>query len=265
MGEDQKKPTAEHTAVGSHERWVAGKSEEELLVDLKTHLALLKDDPRSLPDRLRVAALQLRLGRIDEALIHYQGVVGGYVAAGQIVSAIHLCQRLLAMYPDLKRVKQLLARLHARAPRAGEQAAPQPQEEPLRELPNSSFQLNELDLLGRPSTDGDGTDRFVLVDRLFPDTQKRNSGSREQRVDSQPVAPAGAEPEEHPSDLEEQTTERFHPQSVISGQEPLLLTHPKEPDGEDRGLDDDTEEDTTEERMDGQSNVVLLDRPKRSS
>ncbi|MCK5799174.1 MAG: hypothetical protein KAI47_18400, partial [Deltaproteobacteria bacterium] len=45
------------------ERWVSGKSEEELLADLRAYLSRLREDPHNIQDRLRVAAIQLRLGR----------------------------------------------------------------------------------------------------------------------------------------------------------------------------------------------------------
>ena len=46
--------------------------------------------------RAEAAAIQLRLGREQEALIHYEGVLRGYVAEAQILSAIALCQRIRA-------------------------------------------------------------------------------------------------------------------------------------------------------------------------
>lgn len=107
----------------STERWVRGKSRDELLSDLRVYLARLRDDPHNIQDRLRVAAIQLRLGRIDEALIHYEGVLRGYVINGQILSAIALCERILRIYPDLPRLQRILAALYARAPR-GSSAAP---------------------------------------------------------------------------------------------------------------------------------------------
>ncbi len=289
MGKDKKKPTSEYSAVESHERWVSGKTEQDLLVDLKTHLALLKDNPRSLPDRLRVAAIQLRLGRIDEALIHYEGVVGGYVAQDQVMSAVHLCERLLGMYPELTRVKQLLAALYARVPRNARAAVPALKKvptaavepipaPPLKKVPSSSFQLNRLDLLGEPSKDEDGTDRFVLVDRLFPDSESPPQQKRRAHLfDSQVVVPVKAEdeePEDRETDPEDKTTERLPP----TQQERLLLLTTPKPEVSTEGLDDDTEQDTeqdTDQDMQGieveevsgdtEPDVVLLDKPKKKS
>jgi hypothetical protein len=110
--------------VENTDRWVAGKSRDELMADLRVYLARLRDDPRSIIDRLRVAAIQLRLGRPQEALIHYEGVLRGYVADGQIPSAIALCQRILALYPELPRMQRILAALYARAPRSSGIAMP---------------------------------------------------------------------------------------------------------------------------------------------
>lgn len=287
MGEDKKMATGEHAIVQSHDRWVSGKSEADLLADLKTHLALLKDNPRSLPDRLRVAAIQLRLGRIDEALIHYEGVVGGYVAQDQVMSAVHLCERLLAMYPDLPRIKQLLAALYARVPRKARTTAsglqeipsqveplPAPvtepvDEPPLKEVPSSSFKLDGLEGLGEPARDEGGTERFVMVDRLFPDNEDpKELRRREQLFDSQVVRPVGPdEPEEGGTDPEDKTTERY---PLAQQRELLLLTKPR---GDHLGLDDDTEPDTDQDVASGieveelsgdtEREVVLLDKPKK--
>jgi len=99
------------------ESWVDGKSEEDLLADLRVFSAHLRDDPRNIKHRLRVAAIQLRLGRVDEAIVHYGGVVRGYVARGKLNSAIALCERILRSYPNERKVQQMLAALYARAPR----------------------------------------------------------------------------------------------------------------------------------------------------
>ena len=100
----------------SNERWVSGKSQDELLSDLRVYSARLRDDPHSIQDRLRVAAIQLRLGRVEEALVHYEGVLRGYVSRGQVLSAIALCKRILRIYPDLSRLQRILAALYARVP-----------------------------------------------------------------------------------------------------------------------------------------------------
>ena len=107
----------------STERWISGKSQNDLLSDLRVYSSRLRDDPHSIQDRLRVAAIQLRLGRIDEALVHYEGVLRGYVAQNQILSAIALCRRILGICPDLPRLKHILAALYARVPHGARQAA----------------------------------------------------------------------------------------------------------------------------------------------
>ncbi len=83
-GSDRAPPPA---APRGGDHWVMGKTKAQLMVDLKLYLGRLRDDPRSITDRLRVAAIQLRLGRIDEAMIHYEGVLGGYISSNQPVSA----------------------------------------------------------------------------------------------------------------------------------------------------------------------------------
>lgn len=100
----------------SAERWVSGKSEQELLSDLKVYSARLRDNPRNTPDRLRVAAIQLRLGRVEEALVHYEGVLRAYVAQDQVMSAIALCRHIITIYPDIPRLHRILAALYARVP-----------------------------------------------------------------------------------------------------------------------------------------------------
>jgi len=127
----------------SSDRWVAGKTREELLADLKVYLARLRDNPHSLVDRLRAAAIQLRLGRTQEALIHYEGVLRGYVAEGQIMSAIALCQRILGIYPELPRVQRILAALYARAPRDSGLPHPVTPVEALEERPTTTFAEGE--------------------------------------------------------------------------------------------------------------------------
>ena len=63
--------------VESAERWVSGKTEQELLSDLKVYSARLLEDPHGIQDRLRVAAIQLRLNigfrqrQAGRTTIHY--------------------------------------------------------------------------------------------------------------------------------------------------------------------------------------------------
>jgi hypothetical protein len=139
---ENRKPPVQPVEIESTERWVAGKSEAELLADLKVYLARLRDDPRSIVDRLRVAAIQLRLGRVQEALIHYEGVLRGYVAEGQVMSAIALCQRILAIYPDMPRIQRILTLLYARAPRGTAGPSAVTPIDPLDEQPTSSFAVD---------------------------------------------------------------------------------------------------------------------------
>lgn len=129
------------------EPWVSGKSGEELLADLRHFLGRLRADPHAIPDRLRVAAIQLRLGRRDEALVHYEGVVRGYVALGQPHNALALCQRLLERYPDLQRPRTLIAELYAgelrRKGDAGAVAAPTPPAPPPPSTPPAVESVEE--------------------------------------------------------------------------------------------------------------------------
>jgi len=146
------------------ERWVAGKNEQELISDLKVYLARLRDNPRAIPDRLRVAAIQQRLGRSQEALIHYEGVLRGYVHEGRLMSAITLCQRILTRYPDMPRIQRLLTALYARAPH-GSTSTPSPVTpiRALEERPTTTFVVEE--------DEEQGTDRNVVVNRVFPEVQ----------------------------------------------------------------------------------------------
>lgn len=142
--------------VESAERWVSGKSEAELLSDLKVYSARLLEDPHGIQDRLRVAAIQLRLGRIDEALIHYEGVLREYVGRDQVMSAIALCRRILSIYPNIPRLQRILAALYARVPHR-EHLGPRPVT-PIEQSADPSFVLD----------DGQAGDH-VVVDRIFSD------------------------------------------------------------------------------------------------
>ncbi|MCC6749181.1 MAG: hypothetical protein IT371_16080 [Deltaproteobacteria bacterium] len=157
----------------STERWVGGKGERELLSDLKVYLARLRDDPHSLQDRLRVAAIQLRLGRVDESLIHYEGVLKGYAASGQIPSAIALCQRILQLYPNLDRLQRILAALYARAPHGATPLATAAT--PIAGGEERSFVVDSEDAPTRER---------VVVDRVFPTPRPR--------LETPPAAPKAA-------------------------------------------------------------------------
>jgi hypothetical protein len=161
---ENRKPPSHPVEIETTERWVAGKSEAELLADLKVYLARLRDDPRSIVDRLRVAAIQLRLGRVQEALIHYEGVLRGYVAEGQVMSAIALCQRILALYPDMPRVQRILTALYARAPRGTTGPSAVTPVDPLEERPTSSFVLD--------GPQGENEEPADLAVRVFAQAQR---------------------------------------------------------------------------------------------
>jgi len=216
--------------VESTERWIANKSEVELLSDLKVYLAHLRDNPRSIPDRMRVAAIQLKLGRTQEALIHYEGVLRGYAQEGRIMSAIALCKRILALYPELPRIQRILAALYARAPH-GATLAPTPVTPivPLEEQATTSFVLEGEE-------EEAGTDRNVVVDRVFPEVQARREALR--------FAPHGTGEDQRPTspypahsrvgDLEEVPTRPVVDISpAIDADGPaVLLTTPKRKTGE---------------------------------
>jgi hypothetical protein len=155
-----KLPTDRPIEIESTDRWVGGKSEGELLADLKVYLARLRDNPHSLVDRLRVAAIQLRLGRVQEALVHYEGVLRGYVAEGQIMSAIALCQRILGIYPQLDRIQRILAALYARMPH-GATSMPtpvSPLQRPLEERTTTTF-----------VAEGEGEAVGEVMESVFPE------------------------------------------------------------------------------------------------
>ena len=109
-GSDKAPPMASSRG-GEH--WVMGKTKDQLMADLKVYLERLREDPRSISDRLRVAAIQLRLGRVDESMIHYEGVLGGYIAQDQLMSAAALCQRLLVHFPDMVRIQKIYQKVAA--------------------------------------------------------------------------------------------------------------------------------------------------------
>lgn len=188
------------TQLESTDRWIGGKSEEELLSDLRVYSARLRDNPRSLPDRLRVAAIQLRLGRIDEALVHYEGVLRGYVSSGEIMSAIALCERILAIYPDLARVQRLLAALYARAPHGST---------------NAATPVTRVEEAGGFVLEGDeGSSRGNVVSRVFSGNRPATSEVGRDLLDSDELNPA------LPFSREDA---------------PILLTRPKRPSTETAG------------------------------
>lgn len=224
------------------ERWVSGKNEEQLLADLRAYLARLRDDPHNIQDRLRVAAIQLRLGRVDEALIHYEGVVRGYVSHGQIISAIALCERILGIYPDLAHLQKLLAALYARAPRGsgGPGAVTPIAPESEQETPFVVADAQSDDDLEVDPEDA-STERSVVVDRLF--------AAPLQTTSTELARTALLEDDELRPTMRLEAVQREH---TGSSDDPIPLTQPKataeviEPDAEDDGAP-----------------VVLLTQPKR--
>lgn len=160
--------------------WVMGKTREQLLLDLKYFLGRLRDDPRSISDRLRVAAIQLRLGRIDEALIHYEGVLGGAIACGQLESAAILCRRLLHSFEHLPRIEAILRRVEQQLRSSPPDQATLPSGTPVRPTPAVPT-LDESDfvaaLLGDddPWKDDTGTLRSEVGDRLFSEAEPAGS------------------------------------------------------------------------------------------
>jgi hypothetical protein len=167
MSDSEDKHDSPLLVAESTERFVANKPEHELLHDLKVYLARLRDNPRSLPDRLRVAAIQARLGRSQEALIHYEGVLRGYVAEDQIMNAITLCKRILGQYPEMPRIQRLLAALYARAPHGSTGAV-----SPVTPIPPLEDQATSHFLVEDPEDEEASTDRNVVVDRVFPELDR---------------------------------------------------------------------------------------------
>jgi hypothetical protein len=236
MSDPTKRKSDSLVEVESTDRWVAGKDKEELLQDLRAYLARLRDDPRSIPDRLRVAAIQLRLGRVQEALIHYEGVVRGYVEAGQVLSAIALCHRILAICPEIPRLKRILTALYARAPR-GTSKTPRPVTPFATPAvrARAGFVVDQVPDEAEPDTG-----RKHLVDRVFPEL---TDPDRDEVVTAPPS-----------SELEEIPTTR-HPSEV-----PYLLTRPKThaATGEEVEVIEVDDADAGDE----EEGVVLLTKPK---
>lgn len=149
------------------EHWVMGKTKAQLMVDLKTYLERLAEDPRAISDRLRVAAIQLRLGRVDEAMIHYEGVLGGYIAQDQLMSAAALCQRLLVHFPDMVRIQKIY---HQVAAKLGIVDGPEEAAEEITAEHLPPEHLDEIDFLDVLLQDEDGegeeagTARFMASD-----------------------------------------------------------------------------------------------------
>lgn len=255
MSDRDKKRDSQLVEVESTDRWVAGKSEQQLIADLKAYLARLRDNPRSIPDRLRVAAIQLRLGRAEEALVHYEGVLRGYVADGRIMSAIALCKRVLGLYPDLTRIQRILAALYARAPH-GSTSAPSPVTPvaPLEEAATTHFVVEER---------AGGTVQDEVVQSVFPEAHQQEHnrvatpGAPPPAEEERPTVPYAAVDRGRPG-FEDAPTAAIEPEQTVlvseegDGEAPVLLTRPKAgADGEEEQQPDDAEL------------VVLLTNPKK--
>lgn len=192
------------------------------MADLKVYLERLREAPRSISDRLRVAAIQLRLGRVDEAMIHYEGVLGGYIAQDQLMSAAALCQRLLVHFPDMPRIQKIYQQVAAQL--GIEEGAEEAAEEITAEhLPPEH--LDEIDFLDGLLQDNDenqgeeaGTARFKVSD-VEPTKNLRVSRAEQ-----------GLDEEEPP---EEDATERQVASSAPTNRwsptdQPILLLDHKE-------------------------------------
>ncbi len=247
MSSSGKIPTGSPVEIESTDRWVGGKSEAELLADLKVYLACLRDNPHSLVDRLRVAAIQLRLGRVQEALVHYEGVLRGYVSDGQILSAIALCQRILAIYPHLPRIQRILAALYARVPH-GATAMPTPVSpiaDPLEDRATTTFVVGD----GLASRDPAAQEvEGEVMESVFPERRKsptsppRGRDLLQSSDDLRPTMPypqqrqAAREPLQ-PVSTDEQTRAAGSEETVIPTRQrsprerPILLTQPKDRSG----------------------------------
>jgi len=250
MVDNHQKQNGVPVEIESTDRWVAGKGEPELLADLKVYLARLRDDPRSLLDRLRVAAIQLRLGRVQEALIHYEGVLRGYVADGQVLSAIALCERILHLYPSLPRIQRVLAALYARAPRGviGAPSAVTPIQSTEDDVPTSTFLQDggsvNLHAFGR----GGGEPVFTETDE--DPFSRRGRELLDSNEDCRPTIPMDIPTE--PEDEDMPTPNEASYRRADEGVQPILLTQPKERrPAEARGAGAE------------EAGVMLLNKPKR--
>jgi hypothetical protein len=237
--------------------WLLGKSEDVLLADLKHYLARLRDNPHSIPDRLRVATIQLRLGRGQEALVHYEGVLRGYVQEGRVMNAIALCKRIISIYPSVPRIQRLLAALYARAPH-GATGAPSPVEPipTLEERPTTTFVVEEEDA---------ATDREVRVDvevrSVFPDVlarqqtrmQLRRGAIEAEDPDARTTEPYPQQSLERPGGLEELPTTAYQ-NGEGSRETAVLLTKHKR---------DDVTTEPAPEEDDGELVVLLTKRKKK--
>jgi tetratricopeptide (TPR) repeat protein len=226
MSDSPQKPSGPGLVeVESTDRWVAGKSRDELLADLKIYLARLRDNPHSLVDRLRVAAIQLRMGREQEALIHYEGVLRGYVAEGQILSAIALCRRILALYPNLPRIQRILAALYARAPR--ESGLPHPVTPIVGEEQVTSTFLPGDE--GPRNSEGDK----LVVRSVFPESRRSPVEHRGRDLlsasdDLRPTLPyTPRRREEAVPERQRKPTGPFQVEPAGENDEVVLLTRPK--------------------------------------
>jgi hypothetical protein len=245
MSSSGKLPTGHPIEIESTDRWVGGKTEAELLADLKVYLACLRDNPHSLVDRLRVAAIQLRLGRVQEALIHYEGVLRGYVADGQIMSAIALCQRILAIYPHLPRIQRILAALFARVPHGASNmpTAVSAIVDPIEERSTTTFVVGDGLASRDPAAqevEGEVMESVFPERRRSPTATPRGRDLLQSSDDLRPTMPYPQQAKQeplHPTADDAPTHAAGTEETVVPsrqrspGDGPILLTHPKDRSG----------------------------------
>jgi hypothetical protein len=85
-----------------------------MLALLLGYLERLREEPHNVELRVCVAELQLRLGRIDEAMAQYEGVLRSYVAHRNLCDALVLCEQLAAAYPGRSRLRRILIWLRSK-------------------------------------------------------------------------------------------------------------------------------------------------------
>jgi hypothetical protein len=226
------------------DRWIGGKSEQELLSDLKTYLGRLRDDPRNLQDRLRAAAIQARLGRTDEAFVHYEGVIRGYAAQNEIPSAIALCERLLGSFPEKTQLKEVLAALYARAPREQAKAAT-PVQQKRQQRPSDALEDAPTRFVQRQ---GGPNPQVVQRGALRPDANDDMRPTMPFNAVRRPSS-NGAEAPRHRSSSREQT--------------PILLTRRKKPSSGEQRTAQQPVESRKRPKKSTDEQVLLLTKPKR--
>jgi CRP-like cAMP-binding protein/tetratricopeptide (TPR) repeat protein len=144
-------------------------SSEKLRKYLAYYQKVLRDEPKNIEARLRLAALFREMGRTSHAIEEYVTASKLLAKEGLPLEAIAACKAVLELDPQHLEVKYFLARLFAQVPEAGgggrvAQPVGAPDElAPTRETRPLSSRREEVITLDTPKDDAEATQRADVV------------------------------------------------------------------------------------------------------